>query len=58
MIDLVTLVVDFLVIDMFVDIMDVLVTNGISGFIVIIYTSAPLVPSSISPKNSVTGGIL
>ena len=55
MINLFTLVVDYLVFDMVVDIISALVDNGLDGFISIIDTYLDLVPSSISPPISVTG---
>ena len=52
-VDLVTLVVD-----MFVDVVAALVATGLAGVIVMIDTSVAVVPSSISPPISVTGGTL
>ena len=58
MFDLLTLVVNTLVVDLFVDVISDLVTNGISGVILMIETSVTVVPSQISPPIPVTGGTL
>ena len=53
-----TLVVNTLSVDTFVDVIYDLVTNGLSGVIVMIETSVSVVPSQISPPIPVTGGTL
>ena len=45
-------------VNLFVDVASALVATGIVGAIVMIYTSVDVVPSSISPPISVTGGTL
>ena len=47
-----------MVVDTFVDVVAALIATGISGVIVIIITSMAVVPLSISPPISVTGGTL
>ena len=55
---MVTLVVKYMVVDLFVDIVTVLVTNILDGVILNIDTSVDVVPSSISQPILVTGGTL
>ena len=45
-------------VDMFVNVVDVLVSTVLSGINVMIYTSVAVVPSSISPQIPGTGGTL
>ena len=56
MVKLVTLVINSLVVDIFLDVVYFLVTNVLSGSIVIIDTSVAVVPPSISPPIPGIGG--
>ena len=55
---MVTLLIKYMVVDLFVDIVAVSVTNRLDGVIVSINTSVDIVPSSISQPILVTGDIL
>ena len=55
MVDMFNLVVNYLIVELFLDVIDSLVTKGLSDVVVIYDTSVAVVSSSISTPISVTG---